>query len=111
MYYVRKTLTRTDSDSRNVSETSFWETVCELKVAKKEKRGYLFLSSRLQTTHVCQCGQVERTRMADKADVGICDGTQTMSLFADCHNPPTVQSALRSAASRAALRSQSCHLL
>ena len=45
--------------------------------------------------------------MADRADVGISDGTQTPSLFADCHNPPTVQSALPSAASLATLRSQS----
>ena len=98
MYCVRKTLTRIDSDT-NVSETSFWEIQCELKV---------FLSAGLQTadpTHVCQCGQVERTRMADKADVGVSDGTQTLSLFADCDNPPTVQSALPSAASLATLRS------
>ena len=65
VYCVRKTLTSTDSDSTNVNETSFWETQCELKVA----------------THVCQCGQVERTRMSDRADVGINDGTQTRSLF------------------------------
>ena len=45
--------------------------------------------------------------MADRADAGISDGTQTPSLFADCHNPPTVQCALPSAASRATLRSQS----
>ena len=38
VYCVRKTLTRTDSDSTNVNETSFWETQCELKVSKKEKR-------------------------------------------------------------------------
>ena len=49
--------------------------------------------------------------MADRADVGISDGTRTPSLFADCRNPPTVQSALPSAASRATLRSQSCNLL
>ena len=49
--------------------------------------------------------------MADRADVGISDGTQTPSLFADCRNPLTVQSALRSAASRATLRSQSCDML
>ena len=30
--------------------------------------------------------------MADRADVGISDGKQTPSLFADCHNPPSVQS-------------------
>ena len=36
--------------------------------------------------------------MSDKADVGISDGTQTLSLFADCDSPPTVQSALPSAA-------------
>ena len=40
---LRKSLTRTDSDSRNVSETSFWEIQCELKVAKKEKRACLLL--------------------------------------------------------------------
>ena len=49
--------------------------------------------------------------MANKSDVGISDGTQTRSLFADCDSPPTVQSALPSAASGAALRSQSCYLL
>ena len=43
--------------------------------------------------------------MADRADVGISDGTQTPSLFADCHNPPTVQSALSSAVSRVTLMS------
>ena len=32
-------LTRTDSDRTNVSETSFWEIQCELKVGKEEKRG------------------------------------------------------------------------
>ena len=31
--------TRTESDITNVSETSFWEIQCELKVAKKEKSG------------------------------------------------------------------------
>ena len=49
--------------------------------------------------------------MADRADVGIIDGTQTPSHFADCHNPFTMQSALPSAASRATLRSQSCDML
>ena len=49
--------------------------------------------------------------MADRADAGISDGTQTPSLIADCHNPPPVQSALPSAASRATIRSQSCDML
>ena len=49
--------------------------------------------------------------MADRAEVGISDRTQTPSLFADYHNPPTVQSALPSAASRATIRSQSCDML
>ena len=43
---LRKSLTRTDSDSRNVSETSFWEIQCELKVAKKEKRAYEQVTNR-----------------------------------------------------------------
>ena len=38
VYCVRRTLTKTDSDSTNVNKTSFWEIQCELKVAKKEKR-------------------------------------------------------------------------
>ena len=42
--------------------------------------------------------------MADRTDVGFSDGTQTPSVFADCHNPPTVQSALPSAASRGTLK-------
>ena len=49
--------------------------------------------------------------MADKADVGISDGTQTLNLFADCDSLPTVQSALPSAANRVTLRSHSCYLL
>ena len=43
MYCVRKTPTRTDSDSTNICETSFWEIQCELKVAKKEKKACLLL--------------------------------------------------------------------
>ena len=57
---------------------------CELKVAKKEKRGLVVSTVRfykylIQLT-CCQCRQVERTRMADKADVGISDRTQIQSL-------------------------------
>ena len=66
-------LTRTDSDRTNVSETSFWEIQCELKVGKKEKRvSCCYRQAGLQTvdrTDMFQCGLAERTRMADRADV------------------------------------------
>ena len=41
-HWLRKSLTRTDSDS----ETSFWEIQCELKVVKKEKRDYEQVTNR-----------------------------------------------------------------
>ena len=63
---------------------------CKLKVAAETKRFLCFLCSGLQTTdptHVCQCRQLERTRAADRVDVGVSDGTHTP--FADSDKPPT----------------------
>ena len=50
----------------------------------------MFVSSGLQTndpTHVCQCRQVERTRVADRVDVDVGDGTRTP--FTDSDKPHT----------------------
>ena len=53
-------------------------------------RSLCFLSSDSQTpdpTHVCQCQQVERTRVTDRVDVRVSDGTHTP--FTDSGKPPT----------------------
>ena len=50
----------------------------------------LLLSPELQVTeptHVCQCRQVERTKMADRVDVGISGNTNTA--FTDSVKQPT----------------------
>ena len=58
--------------------------ICEQKVIKEVKRALLFTSSGLQSTdstHLCQCLQVERTWMADRVDVGVSDWTQADSFY------------------------------
>ena len=51
------------------------------KYEQRDKKNLLFLPSGLQTTdptHVFQCREVERTRMAYRVDVGISARTQTL---------------------------------